>query len=402
MTIYTVSQLNRYLSFQIKADRNLRGIMVRGEISNFTLHRRSGHCYFTLRDGECAVKAVMFASYAQALRFQPEDGMTVIAMASVSIYERDGVYQLYVTDLQPDGVGAAYLAFAQLKEQLSALGYFDEAHKRPLPSMPRKLGVVTSDTGAALQDVVHVLQRRYPIGTLCVFPAQVQGEAAPESIADGIRRAGASGCDVLIVGRGGGSIEDLSAFNTACVAKAIYECPVPVISAVGHETDYTIADFTADLRAPTPSAAAELAAPDVTTLQARVDGLLQACRAALLQRIRSAEQVLADKHATLQKHSVAGRLTLAGERHAALSARLHSAMEQNLRRREEAFLRQMVRLEAMSPIGILARGYALVYQADHLLQHAADAKPGDSLRIRLGDGEIRATVEETVGGNHGI
>lgn len=392
MTIYTVSQLNRYVGLQLKSDRNLRGILIRGEISNFTLHHRSGHCYFTLRDGECAVKAVMFASYAQSMRFTPEDGMCVLAMASVSLYERDGAFQLYVTDMQPDGVGAAYLALTQLKEKLSALGYFDEAHKRPLPPLPKRIGVVTSGTGAALQDVIHVLGRRYPIGTLQIFPAMVQGEQAPRSIAEAIASAGVSGCDVLIVGRGGGSKEDLSAFNTELVARAVYECPVPVISAVGHETDYTLADFTADLRAPTPSAAAELAAPDLETLHASVDRLTAAAAAALRQRFNAQEARLDALCAALQTHAVANRVALWTERHAALDSRLQSAMRGRLTEREHALQNTMASLDSLSPMRVLMRGYALLYDGDTVVSSAARVRAGDAVRIRLHDGEVEAVI----------
>ena len=266
MAILSVSQLNRYVGFKLKEDRALQGILVRGEITNFTNHYRSGHLYFTLRDAESCVKALMFRSNAQRLRFTPREGMNVIAAATASLYERDGAFQLYVTDLQPDGAGTQALALEQLKKKLTAMGVFDAAAKRPLPAMPQKIGVITSDTGAALQDVKNVIGRRYPIGHLLVYPAQVQGDAAADSVCRAIAAAERDGCDVLIVGRGGGASETLEAFNTERVVMAIYHCAVPVVSAVGHETDWTLADAAADLRAPTPSAAAELAVPDVRHL----------------------------------------------------------------------------------------------------------------------------------------
>ncbi|MGN0585446.1 MAG: exodeoxyribonuclease VII large subunit, partial [Ruminococcus sp.] len=245
MSILTISQLNRYVAFRLKEDKAVQNILVRGEISNFTHHARSGHCYFTLKDAECAVKAVMFRSYAERIKFRPRDGMHIIAAASASIYERDGSFQLYVTDMQEDGIGQQQLNFEKLRQKLSEMGVFDPASKRPVPSCPGKVGVVTSGTGAALQDIINVIGRRYPLCELHVFPAQVQGEAAPESIAGSIARAEKFGCDVLIVGRGGGSAEDLSAFNTERVVMAVYNCAVPVISAVGHETDVSLTDAAA-------------------------------------------------------------------------------------------------------------------------------------------------------------
>ena len=284
MIVLTVTQLNRYISLKIKDDAKLRGILLKGEISNFTAHR-SGHFYFTLKDSESAVKAVMFRSHAEKVKFMPKDGMSVIVMGSVSVFERDGVYQIYVTDIQPDGVGAQSIAIEQLKEKLSRLGVFDEAHKRPLPPIPKKIGVVTSATGAALQDIINILSRRYPIGELCVFPAIVQGENAPDSICRGIIAAGKADCDVLIVGRGGGSLEDLSAFNTEKVAMCIYNSSIPVVSAVGHETDFTISDLAADMRAPTPSAAAELCTPSAEQLMENVSFQLNRVRNYALRNV---------------------------------------------------------------------------------------------------------------------
>ena len=257
MPVITVTQINRYIGSILKNDRNIQGIMVRGEISNYVKHFRSGHVYFTLKDSESAIKAVMFANSAARLKFAPEDGMAVIVSGSIGVYERDGAYQLYVNDIIPEGAGAQGAALEQLKRKLQKEGIFDTAHKRPIPAMPKKIGAVTSLSGAAVRDIINVLSRRYPLGEVYAVNALVQGEGAPESVCRGILRAEAAGCDVIIVGRGGGSSEDLSAFNTEKVAYAIYNCKVPVISAVGHETDFTIADLAADLRAPTPSAAAE-------------------------------------------------------------------------------------------------------------------------------------------------
>ncbi len=243
--VLTVSQLNRYVAFKLKEDKNLHRKLIRGEISNFTNHAKSGHFYFTLKDCESSVKAVMFRDMASRLPFMPKSGMKVIVSADVRVYERDGVYQLYVTDMQPDGAGALYLALEQLKERLALEGVFDESRKKTLPAMPKKIGIVTSTDAAALQDMLNILARRYPIAEVTVFPAAVQGENAPDSICKAVGYADKRGMDLLICGRGGGSFEDLSAFNTEAVARCIQGCSTPVISAVGHETDFTVADMAA-------------------------------------------------------------------------------------------------------------------------------------------------------------
>ncbi|MBR6789350.1 MAG: exodeoxyribonuclease VII large subunit, partial [Oscillospiraceae bacterium] len=264
--ILTVSQINQYLKQTLDEDVQLKSIFIRGEISNFTHHLKSGHFYFTLKDAKSAIKAVMFKWNASQLRFKPSNGMSVIIFGSVQFYERDGVCQIYCTDMQPDGIGALYTAYEQLKAKLEGEGLFDPSHKKQLPAFPKRIGVITAKTGAALQDVINILSRRYPLGELVLIPALVQGEQAPASICTALKQAENAELDLLIVGRGGGSIEDLWAFNDERVARTVYACPIPVISAVGHETDYTICDFVADLRAPTPSAAAELAVPDCSVL----------------------------------------------------------------------------------------------------------------------------------------
>ena len=256
--ILTVSQINGYLKGLLDEDVQLKSIYIRGEISNFTNHLRTGHFYFTLKDARTSIKAVMFKWNASRLRFMPQNGMSVIIFGSVQLFERDGICQIICADMQPDGLGALYMAFEQLKERLGREGLFDPGHKKPLPQYPEKIAVVTAKTGAAIQDIIHILSRRWPLGELILCPALVQGEGAPASIVSALQLAETVSPDVIIVGRGGGSLEDLWAFNDERVARAVYACRVPVISAVGHETDYTICDLVADLRAPTPSAAAEL------------------------------------------------------------------------------------------------------------------------------------------------
>ena len=392
MAILIISQLNRYVAFKLKEDKALSSLLVRGEISNFVCHTRSGHCYFTLKDGEAAVKAVMFRSMAQRLRFKPQDGMHIIAAASASLYERDGSFQLYVTDMQQDGMGAQQIALEKLRQKLTEMGVFDAAAKRPIPPYPKKIGVVTSAAGAAVHEVMQVVGRRYPIGVLEIFPAQVQGEAAPASICKAIRQAEQAGCDVLIVGRGGGSAEDLSAFNAESVVMAVYHCGVPIISAVGHETDVTLTDAAADLRAPTPSAAAELAVPSLDEMK----NLLR-------QRTKQLQQIFAIY--TEQQENRLRRLTerlyaaspqqkrmQAEQQLSLLQNRLAQAMNLRLHAAEADVQKEIARLDALSPLKILSRGYALVYQGDTLLRKAQDVQQDALLKVQLSEGQLLVKV----------
>ena len=392
MAVLTVSQINRYISFKIKEDRNLQGIMVKGEVSNFTNHYRTGHWYFTLKDGESAIKAVMFASAASRMKFEIEDGMAVIVSGSVSVFERDGAYQLYVNDIQPDGAGAAFIAIEQLKLKLSKQGLFDTAHKRELPVLPRKIGIVTSRSGAALQDVINILSRRYTIGELHIFNAIVQGESAPDSICKGILNAENAGCDVVIVGRGGGSNEDLSAFNTEKVAYAIYNCKAPVISAVGHETDFTIADLVADLRAPTPSAAAELAAPSILQLEERIIQLEKRAKIALKSSFESKSDMLLNLHNRLLKFSPENRLMINEEKLNSLQNRLNNAVSRKISKCESELSSKIISLENLSPIKVLMRGYSLIYCDDKLVSSAEQLKIDDEINVKLGKGNFQAVV----------
>lgn len=391
MPVLTVTQINKYIGFKIKGDKNIQGIMVKGEISNFVRHY-SGHCYFTLKDKESSIRAVMFSSAASKLKFEPDDGMSAIVSGSVSVYEREGIYQIYVTDIQPEGVGAVSVAFEQLKKKLAKEGIFDMSHKRQLPLMPKKIGAVTSLSGAAVRDIINVLSRRYPIGKLYAVNTIVQGEEAPDSICKGILRAEAAGCDLIIVGRGGGSLEDLSAFNTEKVAYAIYNCKVPVISAVGHETDFTIADMAADLRAPTPSAAAELAVLSAENLKERIDALERRLRNAALGIIDRAGDQYTALNSRLSSYSPENRLKLNSERLSSMDKRAEQAFFRYIECQKGKLAEKIAKLDSLSPLKVLSRGYSLVYNKSELVNDAEKLKTGDYVTIKFGKGEADALI----------
>lgn len=391
MLILSVSQINRYISFKLKEDKKLSGVMIRGEISNFTAHR-SGHFYFTLKDNESAIKAVMFRSNAQKVKFMPQDGMNVIAMGSISVFERDGLYQIYVTDIIPDGVGSVYIANQQLREKLRKEGIFDESAKRPLPQLPKKIGVVTSETGAALQDIINVLSRRYPVCELMVFNTLVQGTDAADSISRSMMNAARADCDVIILARGGGSLEDLSAFNTEKVAYAIYNSSVPVISAVGHETDVTIADLAADLRAPTPSAAAEMVSlsaeqiyGNIKYYEEKLKGLIETC-------LNNLNAQLEKTNERLLRFSPDQKIEKSILKYGELTKRLDKAYEKIISEKENEFISSVSKLEAMSPVSVLMRGYSLVYRNDRIVSRTSELTENDNVTIRLSDGKATAKI----------
>jgi exodeoxyribonuclease VII large subunit len=390
----TVTQLNKYVKFLLEESEPLRGLCVAGEISNFKEHG-SGHWYFTLKDAGAAVPAVMFRESNRRLRFLPENGMGVILRGRASLYERDGKFQLYADDMQPDGLGALYMAYEQLRARLAAEGLFDTARKRPLPAFPRRVGVVTSETGAALRDILQILARRCPLIEVVLCPVQVQGGGAAAQIAAAIelftqKRA----ADLLIVGRGGGSLEDLWAFNEEITARAVAGSAIPVISAVGHETDTTICDFAADLRAPTPSAAAELAAPDLGDLlfAAKTQGerIARAARQALAQR-RSALETLTARRVLQRPEEL---VYAARQRLDSAAARTAAAMKSRVLAEQSRFARAAARLEAMSPLAVLARGYAIASKDKLTVTSARQLDPGDKLRLRLREGACNVLVWE--------
>ncbi|MBP1549593.1 MAG: exodeoxyribonuclease VII large subunit [Oscillospiraceae bacterium] len=391
-SILTVSQINRYISFKLKEDKKLHGILVSGEISNFTNHTRTGHLYFTLKDNETSIKAVMFSSMASRLNFAPKNGMKVIVSANVQVYERDGVYQLYVNDMQPDGIGALYLAYEQLKEKLLYEGLFDEAHKKPLPEFPNKIGIITSLEAAALQDMLNIISRRYPLAQITIFPALVQGINAPESLCKAIEKADTSELDLLICGRGGGSFEDLMAFNNEQLARTIYSCNTPIISAVGHETDTTIADFAADLRAPTPSAAAELAVPDMTVIYNKLDLLAKMLAQGFIMQLDTKYRKLETLEKRIEDAVPFAQINLYKEKLSNIEKSLDSAYKNKLLNYSKILAEKSVQLDALSPLKTLARGYSLVYKEEQLVKSTEAVSAGDKVDIQLSDGIVSATI----------
>lgn len=391
--VLTVSALNRYVKSVIEQDINLKNVFVKGEISNFKNHYASGHWYMTVKDEKSAVKAVMFKGANSALKFVPEDSMSVIIRGHVSLYEATGDYQLYIDDMQPDGTGALALAFEQLKKKLAAQGLFDASHKKRIPRFPERVGVVTSETGAAVRDIINVISRRYPVADIILCPVAVQGEYAAPQICSAIKRFNElKGADVLIVGRGGGSIEDLWAFNEESVARAIYESEIPVISAVGHETDFTICDFVADLRAPTPSAAAELAVPDARELYAEVSGCKSAMTSAVTNRISYETARLDFMKSALQKNSPKNYIENLILRCDSASMMMNNAAKNYLNNAAGKLSELTLRLDAVSPLKILSRGYGVVSKNEKIISDVDCLEKGDEIDVRLKEGTVKCEV----------
>ncbi len=391
--IYSVAQLNNYVKSLMDYDLTLKALFLVGEISNFKAHS-SGHMYMTLKDDKSSIKAVMFRGNASKLKFMPSDGMKIIAFGSVSVFERDGAYQFYIENMQPDGVGSLSIAFEQLKEKLQKEGLFDTSAKKPLPKYPKTVGVVTSPTGAAFQDICNVLGRRWPMARIVISPAQVQGETAPRSIVEAIEDLDASGeADVIIVARGGGSIEDLWCFNDERVARAIFDAKTPIVSGVGHETDFTIADFVADMRAPTPSAAAEIVVPDVLAQRDHIMQLSMRSQKLMLNRISTLRTSLG----LLTSRSVMqGPVALINERRLLLDNfvdRINAAISAKVGEDRSNFLVLTSKLDAFSPLKVLSRGYSITEGEKGVIKSVRDVGPGDKISIRLNDGTIRAEVE---------
>ena len=391
--ILSVSQINGYIQSLMDQDGLLTGLAVRGEISNYKMYP-SGHHYFTLKDEGGALKCVMFRGSAVKLKFRPENGMQVIAMGRITVYPRDSAYQLYCTAMALDGVGDLYAAFEQLKKKLSAQGLFAPEHKKPLPPYPGTIGIITSSAGAALHDMLRILRKRYPLTRVRLLPVRVQGAEAPREIAAAIAYADHYKlADLLIVGRGGGSIEDLWAFNDEQVARAIYHCSIPVISAVGHEPDFTISDFVADLRAATPSNAAELAVPDQDALRQTLDSATSAMASALWRQIQAARNHLKLLSDSPAMKSPEAYLEQRQKALAYLQARLVAAQEKGLSVAKQRFYTQAAKLEAMSPLKVLLRGYAMVQDdSQQVVRSVSQVKENDRISISVSDGSIEAVV----------
>ena len=391
--VLTITQLNEYIRAKLDADALLNAVAVKGEISNYKVYP-SGHHYFTLKDEGGALKCVMFKGSAMRLRFRPENGMKVIAMGKVSVYPRDGAYQLYCTAMAMDGIGDLYAAFEQLKKKLAAQGLFDPSHKKQLPQYPGTIGIITSEAGAAVHDMLRILRKRYPLTKVRLLPVRVQGVEAPGEIAAAIRYANHFKlADLLIVGRGGGSIEDLWAFNDERVAYAIYESQIPVISAVGHEPDVTISDYVADLRAATPSNAAELAVADQEALYQTLDSMSSAMTTALSRQIKSARKHYDVLRASPALQSPVGYLEQRRKSLDMVKNRMISAQNQGINRKKQRYIALVSKLDAMSPLKVLTRGYAMAQTEDgQVIRSVCQIKQEDRFTVTLSDGTVDASV----------
>lgn len=394
--IYSITQINEYIQSMMNADPRLNQVAVRGEISNYKCYP-SGHHYFTLKDESSALKCVMFKGSAMGLRFRPANGMKVIALGRVTVYPRDGQYQLYCSAMTVDGVGDLYAAFEQTKKKLAEQGLFDPDKKKKLPKYPGTIGVVTSSAGAAVHDILRILRKRYPLTQVKLLPVRVQGTAAPEEIAAAIRYANAwKLADLLIVGRGGGSLEDLWAFNDERVAYAIYESEIPVISAVGHEPDVTIADYVADLRAATPSNGAELAVPDRDALAQNLDALYAAMAGALNRQLKLETTRLHALSSNPALRSPLAYMESKGKELLLLKNRMAAAQERILSARNVQFAASVSKLDAMSPLKVLSRGYAMALTQDGtVLRSVKQVTKGAEISITVGDGTVAASVLST-------
>lgn len=391
--ILSVTQLNFYIKSLIENDPRLGVVFITGEISNLTDHYRSGHIYLMLKDEKSVIKAVMFAGNARGLRFKPQDGMKVICRGRVALYEPNGQYQLYIEDMQPDGVGALALAYEQLKFKLSEKGLFDESHKKTIPKFPKTIGVVTSPTGAAIQDILNVLTRRFPCVDVVICPVLVQGDNAPNQLVNAVNKLDEyKACDVIIIGRGGGSIEDLWAFNSEELAYAIYNCSIPIISAVGHETDFTICDFVSDLRAPTPSAAAELAVPDKAELFENYRAQEQYINSLISSKIISAESELNNFYKQLLLVSPVNNILKKESELSALKNCLQQSISDKINKAELCISTISSKLDGLNPIGILSRGYTVTEKNGKILTSKSQLNIGDEFTVEFCDGKIIASV----------
>lgn len=388
----TVTDLNKYIKEKIAGDENLANVLVKGEISNFKLHY-TGHMYFTLKDENSLIKCIMFKTYTPHLKFTPKDGMKVMAFGTVSVFERDGVYQLYCKAMQEDGMGSLYTAYEELKAKLEKEGYFDSSHKKKMPFMPKSIGVLTSNTGAVIRDIINVSTRRNPNVYLKLLPVPVQGEGAAEKIAAGIEFMNEKKlADVIILARGGGSLEDLWPFNEEIVAKAIYNSKLPIISAVGHETDFTIADFVADLRAPTPSAAAELAVPNIADVELKLNTYQNRFRQALRKKT---ELMRLRYEKCMNSRVFKDPLQKVNENYMLIDRfvkNMQNSIVTKYKDKKLEAIKLYSKLDALSPLKTLARGYSITEKEGKIVHKVSELKQGDRLTLRFGDGKVDAEV----------
>lgn len=391
--VLSVSQINFYIKSIIENDGSLQFVLVTGEISNLTVHQRSGHIYLSLKDRNSVISAVMFAGNARRLKFRLENGMKVICRGRISVYEPSGRYQLYIEDMQPDGVGALALAFEQLKSDLEKKGLFDPAHKKPLPKFPKTIGVITSPTGAAVQDITNILRRRFPSVDIILAPVLVQGDSAPKQLVNAVNKFSASKiADVVIIGRGGGSAEDLWAFNDEQLAYAVYNCETPIISGVGHETDFTICDFVADVRASTPSAAAELAVPDRQELMSYYFKQKQYISAMLDRKIKTAQLRLENQQRRISASSPKLKAEQLEKQISAKSEKLTRFMNIYISNKENKLIAAKGKLDGLNPLNVLNRGYAIAEKDEKIITSSKQLKDGDDFTVILSDGKINAKV----------
>lgn len=398
--VLTVSQITSYIKKLLDTDVILSNVSVKGEISNFK-HHYTGHMYFTLKDDNARIKCVMFKSSCLNLKFIPEDGMNVIVTGGISLYERDGQYQIYVNDLQPDGMGALFVAFEQLKKRLESEGLFDRSHKKPIPKYPSKIGVVTSSTGAAVRDIINIMSRRYPGISVLIVPVLVQGSGAASEIAEAIDLLNKrDDIDVIIVGRGGGSIEELWAFNEEIVARAIYKSRIPVVSAVGHETDFTIADFVADLRAPTPSAAAEICTPDKNDLYYRINACFNSLYSLAKSNLQNKRNILLHQKKILDSYNPINQINQRRQYVDSMNSKLLSIIKHKLDINCEIVKRHAKNLESLNPLSIISRGYSVAYRSDTgtLINDIEKVNIGDNIDIYLKNGILNCTVNNKMEG----
>ena len=391
--VLSVSQINFYIKSIIENDGSLQFVLVTGEISNLTVHQRSGHIYLSLKDSNSVISAVMFAGNARRLKFRLENGMKVICRGRISVYEPSGRYQLYIEDMQPDGVGALTLAFEQLKKSLAQKGLFDNAHKKPLPKFPKTIGVITSPTGAAIQDITNIIRRRFPSADIVLAPVLVQGESAPEQLVRAVNKFSTSKiADVIIIGRGGGSADDLWAFNDEQLAYAVYNCETPIISGVGHETDFTVCDFVADVRASTPSAAAELAVPDRQELMSYYFKQKQYISAMLDRKIKTAQLRLENQQRRMSASSPKLKAEQLEKQLSAKSEKLKRFMNIYISDKENKLIAAKGKLDGLNPLNVLNRGYAIAEKDEKIITSSKQLKDGDDFTVILSDGKINAKV----------